>query len=278
MGCGIDLISSQDCFNHSWAHGGKTIDKISFTIPKGHFWKKLWDDDNWRILLPQVTLTNLHNGLVKLHIHGEYIDPNEPMLWSVMKIFYQITQKRVFHKEVNDPLWYILSINQYSPHQNFDCDVLLVLARQGFRFSELELAFDFFGCKPYVSIRKEYFRRYFGAVYSTDWKHYKRKCFKEDDSLGYESNGKRHSILCIYNRGSKLGIPQTVWRVEWRLRDERAACLDMGDLLCSMDEFILLKGRRVKAITENYVKPGYINFDTQYIYQNFPIFAHLITV
>jgi hypothetical protein len=249
------------CLNHSRQFGGQTVDKLTFTIPRDHLFKKV----KLNIMSPKLEI-HLYGNYAKLHIHGEYIDPTRPLIESVANVFYQAAGNRIFRKEINYPLYRCL--NGTFGYQG----LILQLRELSFRLSELELAFDFFDCEPCSPIEGR-------SLYSNDHKRYFRHFFDDDGGVCSESKGRRKSILCIYDRGRKLGVPETVYRVEWRIRDERAKYfLEIDDLSCTMEGYILKKGDRIRNITENYFNPDAMPFNRDYIRQNFPLFSLLITV
>jgi hypothetical protein len=263
------------CLRHSKQYGGKTIDKLTFSVPKHYFRKNVFQHRD-RIINDAFYIENCNNKLVKLHLQGEYINPLIPMLDSVMKLFYSISLSQVFLEDINCKIR-----NSLEKCNNLNCgsvEFVRFLNINCFKFSELELAFDFFGCTPFTDINNESFKELKNGLYTPDYKIYKRKVFKEDDSYGFENDRIRDSIFIIYNRGEKLGIQEVVWRIEWRLRDERSRrLLDITDLRLNMDGYICRYGHRLERIFNYWVPRNSIIFNNEYIESHFPIFAVLVT-
>jgi len=131
---------------------------------------------------------------------------------------------------------------------------------------------------PFTEISAPALKKYQNSFYSSDYKKYYRKTFHEDDSYGYEKDRIRDSIFIIYDRGLRLGVNEDVWRIEWRLRDERSRrLLEITDLRFNMDGYINCKGYRLKNIFNNWIPPNSIKFNWDYINNHFPIFAVLTT-
>jgi hypothetical protein len=197
------------------------------------------------------------------------------MIDSVMDIFFEISSHGIFLNSINQQIQKALErCNILNSYYRF----ILFLRTRGFRFSELELAFDFFECMPFIGIKHSAFKKYKNSIYSSDRKIYYRKSFTEDDSYGLEKHRVRDSVFAIYNRGIKLQVPESVWRVEWRLRDERARrLLDMTDLRLNMDNYICKYSHRLRNILGNWIGPNEIVFNWDYINYSFPIFSLLTT-
>ena len=262
------------CLCHSKLYDGKTIDKLTFTVPRHYFRKNIFRNKN-KISNERFYIENCNNQFAKLHLHGEYINPLIPMFFSVMELFYFISLSHVFMEEMNQKIRRILEKCNY--YNNGNIEFIRFLNTNDFKFSELELAFDFFGCLPFEKIKEKEFKNYQDSVYTYDYKIYFRKVFKEDDSLGSEKDRIRDSIFIIYNRGNKLEVQEKIWRVEWRLRDERSRrLLDITDLRLNMDSFIYEKGYRMKKIFNYWVPANSILFNWEYIKYHFPVFAVLV--
>jgi len=261
------------CLNHSRSFNGKTIDKLTFTVPKQYFKKYIFNYPD-KVYNRFYYIENRKNQYFKLHIQGEFINPLVPMLDSVIVAFYYIVKSKIFYEEINIRITRILEeCNRFN-----NASILLIKNFKGmdFHFSELELAFDFFNCVPFIDINNQYFRMKKDTYYSTDYKKIYRKGFKDDDSFGYIKDGVRDSIFSIYNRGKKLKIKENVWRVEWRLRDIRSTrLLDMTDLRLNMDEYIYKKCHRLKRIFNYWIPQNSIIFNLDYINRYFPIFSVL---
>jgi hypothetical protein len=262
------------CLHHSKKYNGKTIDKLTFTVPRHYFKLYILRFDE-EVSNEEFYIEACHNQYYKLHLHGEYINPQFPMITSVMELFYSISQKQVFLEEINKKIRKALV--KSSKGNGFN-EFIRFLNTNDFRFSELELAFDFFGCKPFIEISAQAFKKYRHSLYSNDYKIYYRKAFHEDDSYGYERDRIRDSIFAIYDRGLRLRVDEDVIRVEWRLRDERSRrLLEITDLRFNMDDFIMCKGYRLKNILNNWIPPNSIKYNWEYINNHFPIFAVLTT-
>jgi hypothetical protein len=262
------------CLFHSMQYGGKTIDKLTFTIPRAYFRKGIFQYKE-KMSNSFFYIESCHNQFFKLHIHGEYINPLLPMLDSVISIFQGICQDRIFQAEINGRLQ--RSLEKCATLNNSSVEFIRFLNANEFIFSELELAFDWFGCLPYTRIKEGAFKSYKNSIYTTDSKTYYRKAFKGDDSYGFEKDRARDSIFIIYNRGEKLHVPEIVWRIEWRLRDERSRrLLDITDLRFNMDGYIHEKGHRLRNIFNLWVKRNSIDFNWDYINRYFPIFIYLV--
>jgi hypothetical protein len=272
-------ISKQDyglfCLAHSQRYGGKTIDKLTFTVPKWYFRKNLFQHKD-RMSNPVFYVEYCHNQYCKLHLHGEYINPQIPMLDSVAAIFRLVSTSGVFLNEINQKIQ--RSLERCAVFNNSHVEFIRFLNTSQFRLSELELAFDFFGCTPYANLNKSCFKTYLNSLYSRDHKQYYRKVFKEDDSYGLEKSGTMDSIFIIYDRGLKLGVPEQVWRAEWRIRDKRAVrLLDNTDLRQNMNGFIYSKGHRIRNTTNKSLPFDPVDFNWAYVQNHFPIFALLTT-
>jgi len=263
------------CLNHSKKFGGKTIDKLTFTVPKQFFKKNIFQyNEKFNNLMYYIE--RCHNQYFKLHIQGEFINPLIPMLYSVIEVFDHISNNKLFFEEFNQKLR--KTISKCKDFNTASVDFIKFLNSNCFHFSELELAFDFFNYNPVIEVNNYSFRNYNDTYYTNDYKINYRKEFKEDDSYGYVKDGIRESILSIYNRGKKLKVNENVWRVEWRLRDIRSwRLLDLTDLRLSMDGFIYSKGNRLRNIYNNWVPKNSITFNLDYINNYFPIFSLLIT-
>ena len=262
------------CLSHSWHHGGKTIDKLSFTVPKNYFRKNIFNSPE-KMSNELFYIEGCCNQFFKLHLHGEYINPQLPMLDSVLPIFQIISESYIFHGDINLKLQ--KSLNRCETLGSGSVEFIRFLNRNEFIFSELELAFDWFGCLPYTRIEGKNFNNVSGSIYTHDFKTRYRKTFKDDDSYGFEKNGSRDSLFILYDRGKKLGVPEVVWRTEWRLRDERSRrLLSLTDLRLNMEGYIFEKGHRLRKIFNNWVEENSINFNWDYINQHFRIFRLLI--
>ena len=263
------------CLNHSRLYGGKTIDKITFTVPRHYFRKNIFHHKN-KMCNGVFYVENCHNQYFKLHIQGEHINPLLPMINSVIAVFNHISLNQIFLEEINQKIR--KNIEKCKCFNNESVEFIKFLNNYGFRFAELELAFDFFDCFPFVEKNNHVFRRFKNSYYTNDYKTIYRKEFREDDSYGKVKDRIRDSMLAIYDRGCKLGVNETVWRVEWRLRDIRSwMLLDITDLRLNMDGYICSKGYRLKKIFNYWVSQDSIIFNREYIEWHFPIFSFLTT-
>ena len=196
------------------------------------------------------------------------------MLNSVIAVFYQISLYRVFLEDINQRIR--RTLEKCGCFNNESVLFIRFLKSSGFRFAGLELAFDFFDCIPFTEINNNALKKFKNSFYTNDYKTVYRKEFMEDDSYGGVKDWVRDSMLIIYNRGYKLGVNETVWRVEWRLRDVRSwRLLDITDLRLNMDGFIYSKGNKLKKIFNYWVPQGGVIFNREYIECNFPVFSFL---
>lgn len=262
------------CLDHSKKYDGKTIDKLTFTVPRHYFKLYLFRFAD-RVSNDAFYIENCHNQFYKLHLQGEHINPQIPMINSIIKIFHYISQNQVFIEDINRKL---LKALKKCTNTNSSVEFIRFLNTNDFRFSELELAFDFFGFMPFTEISANALREYKNSLYSNDYKTYYRKAFNEDDSYGHKKDRTRDSMFIIYDRGVRLGVYEDVQRVEWRIRDERSGrLLEITDLRFSMDDYINCKGYRLKKILNNWVPQNSIKFNWEYIDNHFPIFSVLTT-
>jgi hypothetical protein len=266
----------QFCLCHSKQYNGMTIDKITFTVPKYYFRKDIFQREG-TIKNPFFYIEYCHNQYYKLHIQGESINPTVPMLQSVMQVFDYTAMNGIFLAETNRRIQKIMA-KRDSGFNNCCSEFLRFLHSARFIFSEIELAFDFFDCQPLQQKNTNALSAYKNSSYSRDFKRYYRNEFSEDDGYGKRSHKTRESILAVYNRGHKLNVPEIIWRVEWRIRDERAArMLDISDLRLNMKDFIYSKGHRIRKITNYRVSLDSLEFNWAYIKNHFPVFALLTT-
>jgi hypothetical protein len=262
------------CLHHSKKYDGKTIDKLTFTVPRNYFKMYLFRFAD-RVSNEAFYIENCHNQFYKLHIHGEHINPKIPMINSIIQIFRYISQNHVFIEDINRKL--LIALKKCA-NNNSSIEFIRFLNTNKFRLSELELAFDFFGFMPFTKISADALKEYKNSFYSNDYRTYYRKTFNEDDSYGYRKDRTRDSMFIIYDRGVRLGVYEDVQRVEWRLRDERSGrLLEITDLRFSMDDYINCKGYRLKKILNNWVPSNSIEFNWEYINNHFPIFSVLTT-
>jgi hypothetical protein len=132
-----------------------------------------------------------------------------------------------------------------------------------FKLSEYELFFDFIEYNPFFCFNKSNFYNIKGTIYTKDWK---RKKDKEGNSKGV-----RRSLMCVYNRGKKIGSAMDIKRMEFRLCNYRAkAILTPYDLAYSVNDFINMRGHQIKRTLKRYIPEGSINCDIDYINQNSP--------
>jgi len=262
------------CLQHSKKYDGKTIDKLTFTVPRYYFRLYLFRFSE-KVSNEAFYIENCHNQFYKLHLHGEYINPQIPMINSIMQIFHYISKNQVFIDDINRKLRKAL---EKCANNNSSVEFIRFLNTNDFKFSELELAFDFFGCMPFTEISAPALKEYKNSFYSKDYKTYYRKAFQEDDSCSYRKDRTRESMFIIYDRGVRLGISEDVQRVEWRLRDERSRrLLEITDLRFNMNEYINCKGYRLKNTLKNWIPSNSIKFNWEYINNHFPIFSALTT-
>jgi len=262
------------CLNHSKKYDGKTIDKLTFTAPRSYF----------KLYLSRFTdkasneafyIETCQNQFYKLHLHGEHINPQIPMINSVIQIFHSISQNQVFLEDINLKLQIALeSCAEKDSSDGFIC----FLNVNDFSLSELGLAFDFFGCMPFTEISAPALKEYKNSFYGNDYKTYYKKTFHEDVSYGHKKDRTRDSMFIIYDRGVRIGVYEDVQRVEWRLRNEHSRrLLEITDLRFNIDDYINCKGHRLKNTFNNWIASNNIEFNWEYINNHFPIFSVLTT-
>ena len=265
----------QFCLNHAKQFNGKTIDKLTFTVPKLYFRKNIFKNKE-KVRNEIFYIENCNNQYFKLHLQGEYINPLSPMFQSVMEIFHFLTGCHIFLDALNIKI--LRTLDKRYTLDAAAINFLGFLRKNGFYFSGLELAFDFFNCIPFKEIKNGIFKKYENSYYTKDNRIFLQKIFKEDGSFSYEKRISRASIFIIYDRGKKLGVQEKVWRIEWRIRDVRSCrLLDITDLRFTMDDFIKIKGYRLRNTFNHWITPDSIIFNWDYINNHFPIFAVLTT-
>jgi hypothetical protein len=132
-----------------------------------------------------------------------------------------------------------------------------------FKFSEYELFFDFIEYNPFFHFNKSHFLNYHGTIYTKDWK-------RKKDADG-NSKGVRRSLMCVYDRGKKIGSTEKIRRMEFRICDYRAkAILTPYDLAYPVQAFINMRGPQIKRTLTRYIPDGSIKYDANYINQYAP--------
>jgi hypothetical protein len=138
-----------------------------------------------------------------------------------------------------------------------------------FKLVEYELFFDFYGYKPFKNFDESCYKRYKNSLYTQDHKVKRRP--------NGESKGERRSILSFYNRGLKIKSPLKIFRLEFRICDERAKIiLSPVDIYYSVPVFIELHGEQIKRIAKHYLPEGSVDIDKEYIYEKGPILSKLL--
>jgi hypothetical protein len=137
-----------------------------------------------------------------------------------------------------------------------------------FKLDEYELFFDFYGYNPFFNFDDKYFNIYKNSVYTKDYSVKRR-------SNG-ENKGTRRSLLSFYNRGLKIGYQYNLFRMEFRICDNRAKLiLNPYDIFVSLPSFIDLHSDQIRNILKHYLPEGSIDFDKDYLYQKIPILSNL---
>jgi hypothetical protein len=138
-----------------------------------------------------------------------------------------------------------------------------------FKLDEYELFFDFVERNAIISIDENGLRHHKNSYYTKDHKVKRR--------VGGRNKGVRRSLLCIYDRGLRIGSPLPIERIEFRICDDRArSILEAPDLLYPVNQFIDAKGGQIKSTLKRYLPQGSITFNDEYVCQSAPLLPKLI--
>jgi hypothetical protein len=233
------------------------IDKISLTIETRHLNYKKTPDQ----LIGIMDITN-HGLWSKLNIQWErnglsHINKVCP-LYSVLDALKCGILAGLFSEEVKSTLTKCMAVTN---KLNWLDNIVKECFNSGlFKLSEYELFFDFVEYNPFFSFDKSHFSNINGTIYTKDWK-------RKKDRNGY-SKGVNRSLLCVYDRGKKIGSTTDIKRMEFRLCNYRAkAIVSPYDLIFPVQDFINMRAAQIKRVLTRYIPKGSISYDENYINQ-----------
>lgn len=270
-----NVYFAQHCYDHSMKYGNQIIDKIVISFP---YEKAL----PTRRIIPNAPgcLDEIPRGsTLQIHIGGENIDPTKPMILAVYWAFSILVKSTYFVKEVKKAL---SPYFQQPITQNLVWSFLNELKNQGFSIGQLELAFDFTD-DPLSKIFIDRMKMKYGTTYySNEFKRGQRGYSNDTSAFRVD---RTDSILCIYDRclslkkdGHALLGGLGAYRLEIRLKQFRRRMIDFEDLMLNMQEFVLLRGSRIKQVVDDHVPEGDVTFDQDYVYSKLPLLPYLISV
>lgn len=108
--------------------------------------------------------------------------------------------------------------------------------------SEFEVFFDSYNYNPFTIYQSPKWRMFENStIYSGDFEHK----YKKDGRL----KETQHSLICIYNRGLKIGSPENIVRFEYRLRGKYIKNLKIWELTT---DFFTLYTRKLQSMLVKY--------------------------
>lgn len=267
---------AQNCYNHSMRFGNQVIDKIVISYKTDFVLPRQRKKPDFPGCLDEIQ----YGDNLQLHIAGENINPKLPMIYAVHWAFSILINSRYFTKHIYEALKEFFNIGITA---DLIMEFFIALARLGFTFGQLELAFDF----PLDSTTAIWVDskncRYKTAYYSSDYAVKRRR--ENPDQFYAPKVDKTDSILCVYDRGLSLrkdghvlNCGRGIYRLEFRIKQSRKRLLEMQDLICNMDRFIQNKGARIKSIVEKYVEEFDFHINFHYVAEKLPLLINLFPV
>ena len=253
------------CFNHSYAFGYVTIDKITISAPAACFNIKTLPS----ISHPAFELLR-YGEYVSVALSGEMINPNAPMYLAVIQVFQFLLYNNAFALDIGNMLYvYLNYCGNFSMQPGFEGGFLATLIHLGFTFSKLELAFDMV---PVTINDPSRIRQVRDTYYSTDYHK--------------SSSGNQASLICIYNKGNLLkeqscGYPIlppyiNYMRLEYRIGGWNGRrWLHISDLRHNMRSYIEAYGDRIKRKADKLVGKA-LSFNSSWIPPE--LLKHLLTI
>lgn len=244
------------------------IDKITLGI-ETRFLNYRQSPDALKRIIDVVNWGNWSELNIQYEYNGiSHIDNFSPWL-SVLLALQDGINMNLFIPELSTKLEnciYDIFIRYYDPYrfiaEFFDTNI--------FKIDEYELYFDFHGYNPFA-FKEGYFKRYENSIYTMDSKQKKRK--------NGEHKGFRRSLLCFYNRGLKVGSPDILNRLEFRICDDRArAMLTPEDIYLSVYDFIYYHAPQISNTIKRYIKEDYMELDMEYIHNWAPELPMLLGI
>lgn len=230
---------STQCINHSIANAGILIDKLALSVPIACFNKgRLLDISHPAFEILQ------WGDYISLALAGEAVDPAMPMYLSVIPMLQYLWQNGAFIQDIEKMLTiYLAYFSSYPVPWGYAEGLLTTLQQVGFRFSALELSFDFIGYIPFEVTDKTRFTQIAGTFYTKDYRE--------------SSSGPQDSLLIIYDKGSLLAkesggyspLPPEVpyIRLELRIKQQNGRrWLHIEDLRYNMCDYIVEYGDKIR--------------------------------
>ena len=243
------------CLNHSISNCGVLIDKIALAAPISCFNKEKLLATNH----PAFDILQW-GDYISLALAGEVINPNFPMYTAVIPMLNILWQNGAFVTDIGNMLTiYLANYPGYPVPLGYEEGFLSTLQHLGFRFSALELTFDFIGNIPFEVEDMTKFIQKGETLYTRDYRE--------------SASGPQDSLLTIYDKGSlltkdsggcfQLPIGVLYKRLEFRIKQQNGRrWLHIEDLRHNMYSYIESYGENIKRKADK-LTDGAIHFQQQ---------------
>ncbi len=247
------------CLNHSMRNCGLVIDKITLSAPLSCF-----DASVLNIRHPAFNILQYGN-YISVAVVGEVICPDQPMFVPVIQVLQVLWSMNAFEADVGNMLAiYLGNFGYFSCQPGFIDGLISTLRRLGFKYTALELAFDFVGYTVPLSVRDA------SQFIKKDTTYY-TKDYRESP----KNKGNQVSLIAFYDRKKKLAedsggyppLPQGMEykRLEYRVKQLNGRrWLHLDDLRHNMYSYIEAYGSRIRRKADKLVGDA-LSWNAQFI-------------